>query len=859
MLALQAEGREVTTIEGFATDGELHPLQRAFVEHHGLQCGFCTPGMILTAADLLSRDRLAERRRDPARAARQPLPLHRLPGDRRVDPRRRSGQRDPRRRRATRARPTSTTRSSSSRSEDAKAIAGGQSLIPVMKLRIARPSVVVDISRLDLRGVEVRDDELHIGPLTTWAELLRAEAVERPSLAAISGVRRRHRRPAGAQPRDDRRQHRARRPGLRHASRAARARSAPAPSLPGRASASSPLGEALVGPFLTAIAATELLTDVVVPLPPAGSGSAYASLEHPASGFALVGAAALVEPGRESGRAHRRRRDAVPPRRRPRASDRSGGDLRRPLRVRRVPARAGGRPREPRARVARDDARRRTDERHEPDRRRAPARRRARQGHGRDALRGRRVRPRPPARAPRARDRAARPHPRRRHGRRLSRSPASSPCSPRADLPIASPGTDRTSEPLAREEVVFAGQPVALVVAETEAAAEDGAEAIARRVRAARGGRRRRGRDASPAPRSRASWKRATTRPVISSRSMRASTTDRRTTARSSSPRTSSTASRATGETSRPRSRRATRSSRARSERRGCTRHTSSRRCAPPGSSRRARSSCPRARRARSSRGGSSRARSTSRSSDIRVVAEPLGGAFGGKFALVEPLAVGAALALRRPVRLVFTRSEDFQATNPASAQVTHLKVGARQDGTLHRDRGPPDRRPRLERGLGRRGHRARSLVAGPYRWEAHDLRGYGVQTNRFTFGAYRAPGAPTAAFAARVAARRARHETRPRSRRAAPEERDGRRRLERRAAIRSRRSAQSRCSSGFASIRSGQAPRAPRRRGDRHGARTLARWKRARRSRLPRERGRVDDGGHRHGRHERRRTRASP
>ncbi len=56
MLALQAEGAEVTTIEGLARDGELHPLQRAFVEHHGLQCGFCTPGMILTAHDLLSRD-----------------------------------------------------------------------------------------------------------------------------------------------------------------------------------------------------------------------------------------------------------------------------------------------------------------------------------------------------------------------------------------------------------------------------------------------------------------------------------------------------------------------------------------------------------------------------------------------------------------------------------------------------------------------------------------------------------------------------------------------------------------------------------------------------------------------------------
>jgi carbon-monoxide dehydrogenase small subunit len=56
LLALQAEGSEVTTIEGLAADGELHPVQRAFVEHHGLQCGFCTPGMILTTVDLLSRD-----------------------------------------------------------------------------------------------------------------------------------------------------------------------------------------------------------------------------------------------------------------------------------------------------------------------------------------------------------------------------------------------------------------------------------------------------------------------------------------------------------------------------------------------------------------------------------------------------------------------------------------------------------------------------------------------------------------------------------------------------------------------------------------------------------------------------------
>ena len=56
VLAHQAEGREITTIEGLGRNGEMHPLQRAFVEHHGLQCGFCTPGVILAAADLLARE-----------------------------------------------------------------------------------------------------------------------------------------------------------------------------------------------------------------------------------------------------------------------------------------------------------------------------------------------------------------------------------------------------------------------------------------------------------------------------------------------------------------------------------------------------------------------------------------------------------------------------------------------------------------------------------------------------------------------------------------------------------------------------------------------------------------------------------
>jgi len=53
MLAVQADGAEITTVEGLMKDGVLHPLQEAFRQHHGLQCGFCTPGMLLTALDLL--------------------------------------------------------------------------------------------------------------------------------------------------------------------------------------------------------------------------------------------------------------------------------------------------------------------------------------------------------------------------------------------------------------------------------------------------------------------------------------------------------------------------------------------------------------------------------------------------------------------------------------------------------------------------------------------------------------------------------------------------------------------------------------------------------------------------------------
>jgi carbon-monoxide dehydrogenase small subunit len=55
LFAVQADGEDIVTIEGVATAGELHPVQAAFQEHHGLQCGFCTPGMIMTAIDMLKR------------------------------------------------------------------------------------------------------------------------------------------------------------------------------------------------------------------------------------------------------------------------------------------------------------------------------------------------------------------------------------------------------------------------------------------------------------------------------------------------------------------------------------------------------------------------------------------------------------------------------------------------------------------------------------------------------------------------------------------------------------------------------------------------------------------------------------
>jgi carbon-monoxide dehydrogenase medium subunit len=178
---------------------------------------------------------------------------------------------------------------------DAKAIAGGQSLVSVLKLRLARPALLVDIGELPLRGLESSGGELRLGALATWNELARMPELARPALgglrecaSAIGDLQVRNRGTIGG--------------SLAHAD--------PASDFPAVALA---LGatfrlrsadgdrnvsavDFFVGPFLTVLEPQELLTDIAMPVPEPGSGSAYESVEHPASGFALAGAAVLVRP-----------------------------------------------------------------------------------------------------------------------------------------------------------------------------------------------------------------------------------------------------------------------------------------------------------------------------------------------------------------------------------------------------------------------------------------------------------------------------------------------------------------------------------------------------------------------------------
>ncbi len=131
----------------------------------------------------------------------------------------------------------------------------------------------------------------------------------------------------------------------------------------------------------------------------------------------------------------------------------------------------------------------------------------------------------------------------------------------------------------------------------------------------------------------------------------------------------------------------------------------------------------------------------------VRAVATPLGGAFGGKWPLLDTLVAAAAVKLRRPVRLIATRSEDFAATNPGQPFWTTLRIGADAEGRFT----ALEARVLTDAGAFEEGSAeslAGVLVAGPYAWPAFDIKAYGVRTNRFGVGAYRAPSAPAMAFA---------------------------------------------------------------------------------------------------------------
>jgi len=132
--------------------------------------------------------------------------------------------------------------------------------------------------------------------------------------------------------------------------------------------------------------------------------------------------------------------------------------------------------------------------------------------------------------------------------------------------------------------------------------------------------------------------------------------------------------------------------------------------------------------------------------SKVNVVTMELGGGFGAKYALVDPLVAGLAWQTKRPVRLVYTRNEEFLAANPAPATIMHVKTGARRDGTLTALQATLI----VDTGTYPSSHGSIlcALLGGMYRCPNLLIDGYEVFTHKVGAGAYRAPAAPQACFA---------------------------------------------------------------------------------------------------------------
>ena len=150
----------------------------------------------------------------------------------------------------------------------------------------------------------------------------------------------------------------------------------------------------------------------------------------------------------------------------------------------------------------------------------------------------------------------------------------------------------------------------------------------------------------------------------------------------------------------------------------------------------------------------------------VRVAATPLGGGFGAKWLVIEPLVAGAALAAGRPVRLAMTRSEDLAAASPAPATIIDLRIGAHGDGRLAAltSRIVADTGAFSE--LSSDGITA-VLVAGGYHWPAYEIASHGVLTNRVAAGSLPGAGRAARRVRARDPSRRARRAPSDRSHRA--------------------------------------------------------------------------------------------
>ncbi|MBV9750440.1 MAG: xanthine dehydrogenase family protein, partial [Acetobacteraceae bacterium] len=132
--------------------------------------------------------------------------------------------------------------------------------------------------------------------------------------------------------------------------------------------------------------------------------------------------------------------------------------------------------------------------------------------------------------------------------------------------------------------------------------------------------------------------------------------------------------------------------------------------------------------------------------SQVRVYAMPVGGGFGGKFGLIEPLVAACTVAVGRPVRLTYTRIEDFSAGSPAPSSIFRVTAGARKDGTFTALKGEVIFDAGAKAGAPA-GHAALCLGVF-YRWENLDIDATEVVTHKTPTGAYRAPGLPQAMFA---------------------------------------------------------------------------------------------------------------